>query len=370
MKLISSGDWHLSNSYTFGTINRDGINTFLLKVYDAFITMINDAIKYKAVLCICGDLFDAVSLDPVTLKIFHKILKHIIKNKVETIILNGNHEYDGIRSAIESYSEWSGETEWNNIHFIFKPTIFKLHHTWFYVLPYMGKSSDQQYDTVITFISSADKYKGEKILLMHYPIVGCRFDSHSINLSKGFNLAQVLKTYGNPFTYIFSGDFHDRQQLPGVDNFLYVGQPFHSDFSSIENKRGYTLFDTHTEKLKLISIDCPSPVIINIKRLSDIRGDFNNKIVRAMVREGIDKSIVHDELYKLGALKVQVKTIKKQSKIDSVKTTVAAEYSGVDHNAIITKFTDAMWSDKHKFSKKKLLKTGLNLYNEVSRRVE
>jgi len=357
-------DMHFSNDNSIGHVDKFGVNTFLRKLEGLFCKMVDRAAREDLVLISCGDLVDSASPDPATSQVLHRCLCYVIEKGVEFLAITGNHGFDGLRSVIGSYGEFSKRKVLPNITLVSKPKVVTIGDTAFYCVPYIGRDAEDMYRVVTTFIkranSVADKGKN-KILLLHYPIVGCRFNVNSIRLSTGFNLKSLLKKEGNPFKFIAAGDFHDRQGLKGVPNFLYLGQPYQGDFGDAGTKRGYTLLNFSTAKRKFVRSKCPQFMIVdNVSKPSDIKGDLENKVVRVLVEPGTDQRGFSDRCYKLGAYRVQTRT--KRVRREPLQAEHGFKFDA-DHSSLVAAFGKSACPEG--LSKKKFTRLGLGLYKEA-----
>lgn len=357
--IVGCADLHLDNSNSSGIIDDNGVNSFLYTKKKVFMEILNKVKELSAIGVVCGDIFNTNMLDTITTNIFNECIAYIISNKLEMIFLGGNHDFDGIRSLIGSY----GALKLERIYFVDTPRVINIKGIEFYCVPYMGKTIDQEYEMVrIMSERAANSRVTKKFLLLHYPIIGCKYDA-GIKAQAGFNLRAIVENT-NPFMQIWAGDFHDRQGLSGVDNFLYLGQPYWSDFSSAGKKRGYTLYDTENKTRKLIAPrDCPRfKIIEGITKASDLMESLDNHIVRIHIDTDVDATSIYDRGYKLGAIKVLVRRNKKKEDIEL--TEVKYKYSVNRHEAIAT-FID---NSESKVDKKELIKAGISIINEVRRR--
>jgi len=306
--IVGSADLHLGNSSGMGTIDNRGVNSFLYIKRDAFKEIINYAFNNNATLVICGDIFDSPTVDAFTMDVFHECLSLIIDKKIPTVIIGGNHDFNGIKSTVGSYAE----LKLNGIYFVDTPKVIKVKDIEYYCVPYMGKTIEQQYEMVKIMINRAkDSNVKKRMLLLHYPIIGCKYDAGA-KANTGFNLRKLTDEC-NPFMQIWAGDFHDRQLLAGVPNFLYLGQPYWSDFSSVGKKRGYTVFNSETKKRRIVEpLNCPRfHEITGISKSSDIDGNFENMIVKVHADPEVDPKDIYDKCYALGAIKVLVRRKRK-----------------------------------------------------------
>lgn len=306
--IVGSADLHLSNNSGFGTIDSKGVNSFLYIRYNVFLEIIQCAIDNNATLVVCGDIFDSPVLDPLTMRMFHSCLSKIVNNKLYVIFLNGNHDFNGIDSVLGTY----GKLNFDNIYFVDSPKVIKIKDIEYYCVPYMGKTVEQQYEMVKVMTNRAkDSVTKKKILLLHYPIIGCKYDAGA-KANTGFNLRKVMDEC-NPFMQVWSGDFHDRQLLSGINNFLYLGMPYQDNFSSVGKKRGYTIFNSETKKRRIVEpLNCPRfHEITGISKSSDIDGNFENMIVKVHADPEVDPKDIYDKCYALGAIKVLVRRKRK-----------------------------------------------------------
>ena len=315
--VLGTADIHLGNASGSGSVDDKGINSFLYVKKNVFMEIIEYAAKHKLILTVCGDLFDSPTLDSATTRMFHTCLNAILSKDVQAIFLGGNHDFDGLRSAIGSY----GELNLSGVYFVDSPNVIKLRDIEFYCVPYMGKTVEQQYEMVKVMINRAkDSGTKKRMLLLHYPIIGCKYDAGA-KAQSGFNLRKLTETC-NPFLQIWSGDFHDRQSLVGVPNFLYLGQPYWADFSSIGKKRGYTIYDSDTLTRKIVEPkNCPRfKEILDITKASDIEGNLENTIVKVHADQEVDPKGIYDRCYALGAIRVLVRRKRKPMSADAEGT--------------------------------------------------
>jgi DNA repair exonuclease SbcCD nuclease subunit len=330
--LVAFADLHLSNSSGAGLVDKKGINSFLYIKEAVFTEIIEYTVKIGCnVLLSAGDLIDSPSLDPATAAVLHRCIRLMIKKNIFFITIKGNHEGDGIRDMMGSYSD----LKLDNMFFVSKPQMLSICGISFYCVPYSGKDVNHQYNLITGFISqAANDVNKKKVLVLHYPIVGCKYDS-GMKVVSGFNLKQLLLDNGNPFSHILAGDFHDRQRLKGVDNFLYLGQPYWGDFSSIDKKRGFSTFDLINNRSKLIiPKKCPRFFQLdNVTKASDINVDMTNMIVKIMIDRDVDSAPIYNRCYELGAIKVIIKRKPKTSEDPDV---VKYKYNVDKKSAIMT----------------------------------
>jgi DNA repair exonuclease SbcCD nuclease subunit len=360
--LLATADLHFGNNHGAGTVNKRGINSFLYVRELVFSEMIKRAAKEKCPIVVAGDTLDSPSVDPATATSFHKCLKLATELGVSIVFVAGNHESNGMHNIIESYSRLGLE----NLRFLDAPDILTINKISLYCVPYTERSPDEEYNIVRRYISIAMRSIDEtyKVLVLHYPIIGCKYDSGS-TVTTGFNLASLLAAEGNPFDFIIAGDFHDRQGLTGVKNFLYLGQPYWSDFASVGKKRGYTLFNFTTGKRKLVQPkSCPRfRVLKNIIKASDIKDDLNNTIVKVHISRDTDAAKIYEQCYKLGAIKVM---LRRDPSKDIIDTEVTYKFDDNRRDAIAS---FAMQYKKHKpkgVGLKLLIRTGLRAFKEAS----
>jgi DNA repair exonuclease SbcCD nuclease subunit len=358
--VLGTGDVHLGNVSGMGSIDDKGINSFLYIKRDVFMEIIEYAAKNNLILTICGDLLDSPTIDSATAKVLHSCMAAIVAKDVKTIILTGNHDFDGLRSSTGAY----GELNMKGIYFIDSPRVIKLRDIEFYCVPYMGKTVEQQYEMVKVMTNRAkDSNTKKRMLLLHYPIIGCKYDA-GMKANSGFNLRKVMEE-SNPFLQIWAGDFHDRQLLDGVPNFLYLGQPYWADFSSVGKKRGFTVFNSSTKKRKLIEpTNCPRfHEITNITKASDIEGDLENMIVKVHADPEVDPKGIYDRCYALGAIKVLVR--RKRKPMTSDAEGVKYKYSS-DRRTAIEVFAKS--NAPKNIDVKSIIDAGINALNEVRTR--
>jgi len=133
---------------------------------------------------------------------------------------------------------------------------------------------------------------------------------------KGFRVnKQLVMEHGlesklfEKFTHVFSGHYHTRSSDGKIS---YLGNPYEMFWNDVNDKRGFTLFDTET--LEYIPVDNPYRMFYNIyyedtnHQTFDVR-EFENKIVKVIVRKKSDAKKFEkfvDKLYSVGVSDLKV----------------------------------------------------------------
>lgn len=361
--IVGTADIHLSNT-GFGNIDNTGVNSFLFIRQKVLFEAISLAAKNKAILVLAGDTLDGTILEPIVVKMFHECLKKMISSNIDVIILGGNHEYNGIHSSIGAY----GALDLSRIHIVESSKIIKIRDIEFYCVPYMGKSAEQQYEIVkIMQNRASDSITEKRILLLHYPIIGCSYDSGA-KATSGFNIRKVISN-DNPFLQIWAGDFHDRQRINGIDNFLYLGQPYYADFSSVGKRRGFTLFNTTSKVRKLYNAPdfCPRFVELNnVNGASDLPDDLNNTIIKIFLEDNVKHDEIYKAAYNAGAYKVLIRTSSIKHDKEHIEGKEIEFKFNDDRKAAIKKFINTYAPED--LDKKELINAGIKALNEVRNR--
>ena len=313
--LLAFADLHMTNRHSGGSLDETGTNSFLRCIKELFLQMLSRALKEDCILVCAGDFIDSTSLDPITATVVHEVFEKAESMGIPFLILGGNHEFDGMRSLVDAYNP----LKFKNIRMIANPRVTKIRDIEFYCVPYIGPSVERLQHEVTTMIRRAKISKvKKKVLLLHFPIVGGKFDASNRRLESGFNLRAILDSEGHPFTCILAGDFHDRQKLKGVKRFMYLGQPYQGNFAAVGKKRGYTLMDLKANKRRLvISKACPRYIVLpNVTSVAQLSSkmDIEGNVVRAFIEPEMQASTVSDKLLQLGAVKAQIRRIKKKAK--------------------------------------------------------
>jgi len=137
----------------------------------------------------------------------------------------------------------------------------------------------------------------------HLELQGFRVNSHVV-MEHGFDSKLFEK-----FKLVFSGHYHTRSNNGTV---FYLGNPYELYWNDVNDKRGFTIFDTET--LKHTPVDNPYRMFYNVyyedtnHQTFDSR-EYENKIVKIIVRKKSDSKQFEkflDKLYSSGVHELKI----------------------------------------------------------------
>ncbi len=236
----------------FPTLEKEGITT-VIHMGDAFDS--RKSIDFQSL-----DWTKRVVLDPLS--------------KYEVHLITGNHDVF-FRNTNSINSPELLLQNYNNIKVYSKPTEIEIGNFKILLLPWICSENEE------ISMKMIQKTKA-KIAMGHLELQGFKVNS------------QITTDYGlvpnifDKFHKVFSGHYHTRSNNEKV---FYVGNPYEMFWSDVNDKRGFTIFDTET--LEHISVDNPNRMFYNVYyEDSDYQllntKEYENKIVKVIVRKKTD----------------------------------------------------------------------------------
>jgi DNA repair exonuclease SbcCD nuclease subunit len=190
-----------------------------------YIPYLKSNVQRKDILVFLGDFFDSrQAIDVTILNIAINIVEKLAKI-LPVHILIGNHDcgkkYDTDINSVIAFKHIP------NVVIYEKPYIITNKENFILLLPWIGnKEAEENYVRTNKF----------DYIFAHADISGFKYDngreikeSNSANLLKFRNIKRL-----------FSGHIHKRQDL---NNFIYIGSPYHTKRSDIGNQKGLYLFN-------------------------------------------------------------------------------------------------------------------------------
>lgn len=246
--------WMISDTH-FGKYNNE-IEKWLKIMhdyfYDFFIPMLKANAKAGDKVVHLGDVYDnrnSLNLKVVdfTVKLFEDIAEII-----DVHILTGNHD-----NFNQSNSEINSVCTIRNIKGIYiyeKPTKVEWGGKSILLMPWVhGKNEEKLV---------LEKYKGCDLLLCHSDLNGCRTQLYPTR-PNARHILDIEDFQG--FKRVFSGHIHICQT---INNFTFVGCPYHLDRNDMDNQKGIWVYNTKNEKEVFIEND-KSPIFKKIKILNN-----------------------------------------------------------------------------------------------------
>lgn len=268
-------------------------------MYEWFIPTVKKHIKKDDKIIILGDIFDnrnSINLKVITavVKLFEDLSK---LGEVHAIV--GNHDM-----YLMNNPEINSVCMIRNIPNVFiyeKPTVMTFANKDVVFMPWIhGKDNE---------LEVISKYSGANLLLCHSDLNGCRTQLYPTR-PHNRKILEIDDFKG--FDRVFSGHIHIQQT---INNFTFVGAPYHLDRNDIGNEKGIWVYDVKTGKELFIENDF-SPQFKKIEIYDEAalktlkEEDFNNDF--------IDLHISKTFLSSNPKLRLQVEKITNKWKINEV----------------------------------------------------
>ena len=248
MKIVTTADWHLRNSDSYGVYDSSGVNDFLIERVAVANEIIDAAYKSDAHLVIAGDFLDDRVVDSITL--YHSsYLAKELNNVKATILLEGNHGFDGKdnKHSIIAHLKYHCP---DNVHIVTEPCFVDVDDVRYFCIPAINDIEKLFPSILEGFIKKIKKNKSN-ILLLHAPIMNAKFDS-GIKAKNGVKLDHI-RIASDRFDYVVCGDFHRYQKL--FDNAWYTGSPLQTSLRDRNQVKGYQVIDLDTKKVSFKKIN-------------------------------------------------------------------------------------------------------------------
>ena len=249
MRLFMVSDFHLGKY----SLNSDKwLENMRSYFYDFFIPLLKEYSKENDKLLVLGDIFDnRNSIDLRALNLAVEIFEDISKI-IECHVLLGNHDQrmmndPNINSVVSIRNI-------NNVFVYSEPTEITFDNKTALIMPWVnGKDSE---------IQILEKYSGKDLLFCHSDLNGCRTQLNPTRPSNK-NILDIEDFKG--YNKIYSGHIHIVQT---IQNFTFVGSPYHLDRNDISNTKGVFVYDTKKDKDIFIPNDF-SPEFKKVKILKE-----------------------------------------------------------------------------------------------------
>lgn len=229
----------------------------LMKSYftDFFIPLLEKYSKPNDKLVFLGDLFDnRNAIDMRAINIVVDIFEQISKI-IECHILLGNHDQRMMNDP--TINSIATIRNIDNIFVYEKHQLVNWDNKSVLLMPWIsGKNNEKEI---------LDKYSGTDLLFCHSDLNGCRTQ---LNPTRPLNRNILDIDDFNGFKTVYSGHIHIVQT---INNFTFVGSPYHLDRNDIGNKKGIFVYNTKKDQDIFIPNDfSPEFKKSIIKKESDI----------------------------------------------------------------------------------------------------
>lgn len=222
--------WILSDTH-FGksTNNTDKwLNMMIDYFYNWFIPLLKQHKKPNDKLFFLGDLYD--NRTSLNLKVLNAVVKLFedLSKIIEIHTLIGNHDAWGMTS--EEITSVATIRNISNVFVYDKETILNMDNKSILMMPWThGKNAEKEI---------LEKYTGTDLLFCHSDLNGCRTQLYP---TRPHSKTILDVNDFNGFDRVYSGHIHIVQK---INNFQFVGTPYHLDRNDVENIKGVFVYDT------------------------------------------------------------------------------------------------------------------------------
>jgi DNA repair exonuclease SbcCD nuclease subunit len=294
--------WMLSDLH-FGKYTKDQdkwLKNMTDYFYDFFIPLLKEYKKENDKLFILGDLFDNRS--SISIKAINTVINLFedLSKIIEIHILLGNHDMYLMNTP--DINSVSVIRNISNIIVYDKPTEITIDNHEILMMPWINGKNNE--------IEILEKYKGKDLLFCHSDLNGCRTQLYPTRpLSR--HILDITDFVG--YTKVYSGHIHIVQT---INNFTFVGSPYHLDRNDVGNRKGIFIYDTVKKKDVFIENDF-SPEFKKIKLITE--SDFTDLEDVLNTNNFIDLYISTNLLVNNPQLRLQLDKITNKYKIEHLE---------------------------------------------------
>ena len=213
-----------------------------------FFPLIKKYYKPGDKLFILGDIFDNRTYIDIKVMCYAlDIFKWFEDNNIDIEMLVGNHDMRGEKSYV--YNSLRLLEKFDNITIYTEPKILEFDSKKILMMPFITSHSKEK--------EVLNKFKGQvDYLFCHSDLAGAKNNINSKPLKHGLNIADFIT-----FPKVMSGHIHLNQL---IDNFRFIGSPYHLDRNDKGNKKGIYIMDIEKDKELFIENNI-SPEFKNIE---------------------------------------------------------------------------------------------------------
>ncbi len=335
--------WLISDPH-FGKYNNDSDKWLSLMTsyfYDFLIPMIKEHKKKDDVLFLLGDLYD--NRNSINLKTINAVIElfETLGKLIPCHVLLGNHDMYLMNSpeinSISTIRNIEGITIYD------KPTQIILDGVSIAIMPWLHAKDNEK--------EILEKYKGNDLLFCHSDLNGCRTQLYPTR-PHSRNILDIDDFVG--YEKVYSGHIHIRQT---INNFTFVGAPYHLDRNDIGNTKGIHVYNTKKRKDFFIENDfSPEFKKIKLYKESDLKTlekelqtinfidlEISNNLIinNPKIRLELDKIINKHKILNIDYINdvVDVKKTERVQKYNKTKTIKDVSLEWIN-NLVINEKTD------------------------------
>lgn len=344
----------------FGKYSTDSdkwLNNMKSYFYDFLIPILKKHAKKDDKLFFLGDLFD--NRTSINLKVISAVVQLFedLSIIIECHVLLGNHDSWNMTDA-EIHSICTIRNI-SNVTVYESSTQIKLDNLDILMMPWIhGKNNEK---------SILEQYSGSDLLFCHSDLNGCRTQLYP---TRPLNRNILDITDFNGYNKVYSGHIHITQT---INNFTFVGSPYHLDRNDVENRKGIWIYDTKKKSDFFIENDF-SPEFKKIKIYQE--SDFKKFADTLLDKNFIDLEISNTLLINTPHLRLELDKLTNKHKIENVEfiddvvkeNKVKSVYNYTKDKSI--KEISNSWCDNIKLNDETDLFTEIELKNKMKEKIE
>lgn len=351
--------WIISDTH-FGKYSLDSdkwLNNMKAYFYEFFIPMLKQHKKKDDVLFFLGDLFD--NRTSINLKVLNVVVKLFedLSKIIECHLLLGNH--DNFNMSDAEINSVCTIRNINNVIIYEEPKAIKLDGLDIAMMPWIHGKNEEK--------AVLDQYSGNNLLFCHSDLNGCRtqlYPTRPINR----NILDITDFKG--FDKVYSGHIHIVQE---INNFTFVGSPYHLDRNDVQNTKGIWVYDTKKKQDMFIENDF-SPEFKKIKIYEE--KDFKNLSSGVLDKNFIDLEISNNLLINSPHLRLDLDKLTNKHHIENIEfindiiqpDKVKRTWNYTKDKSI--KDISQEWTDNLKFNQETDLFTEIELKSKMKEKID
>lgn len=294
--------WIISDAH-FGKYNIDSdkwLNNMKSYFYDFFIPLLKAHMKPGDKLFFLGDLFD--NRTSINLKTINTVIElfETLSKIIECHVLLGNHDMYLMNSP--DINSVATIRNINNVIIYDQPKQINIDGLSILMMPWIhGKDNE---------IDVLNKYSGCDLLFCHSDLNGCRTQLYPTRpLNRNILDITDFSGYGK----VYSGHIHIVQT---INNFTFVGSPYHLDRNDVQNRKGIFVYDTKKKTDFFIENDF-SPEFKKIKLVQE--SDIDKLQKEVLTNNFIDVEISNNLILNSPHIRLEFDKISNKYKIQSIE---------------------------------------------------
>lgn len=326
MDFIVFSDFHANLWQEFSKPDMEYGNTRFREMVEVLEEVISLAKTNNASIIFTGDLFH--QRNKVDTIVYNTMFNLVSSSGVNWILLRGNH--DSVDNSLRSETSLYPFGDLPNVKLVDKPETFEYEGISITAVPY-----GDEVDEIKEFIENAtfkDTSK-PKVLIAHFGVAGATTGTQSHRLEGAISYADLQPDY---FSAVLLGHYHNRQNLGGNPNVVYVGNTLQTSFGDIDQAKGVYVFDKDFTGIEFLPIKSKRFLTIDGDDIPDniedlikdnyVRFRGNAKQSEIFKSEGVDTSTVRVELVREFKHDTRLKGIEATSSPEHIVKSYAEQY--------------------------------------------